>query len=118
MTNRNLNEITMDDVLNNPLYKDYHEALKFVIKNQDKILFPRKHLMALKSNFAVRLRKLKEQQPEIEMKDALANIFSLLPPKTPREMFVPLTIHLIDVWKKMDEQLENMELPHEALAAA
>ncbi|MFN4253853.1 MAG: hypothetical protein ACK4Q5_02465 [Saprospiraceae bacterium] len=87
-----------------PDYDKYEAQLKQLGARaaRGEILFPRKHLAALKTLCLDALLKARRDSPQTPLSVALADAIRPINPHTTPEMLLELTRHLIKEWMKME----------------
>ena len=102
--------LSLENALKQPLLKGHEEALTAFFTRKDSVVFPRKHLAALKMDCHDRLRKVRSLSPNIAAKDALVEILKGISAKTPPDMLLQLTKYILSEWSKME--VNERELMH------
>ncbi|MBC7777587.1 MAG: hypothetical protein H7246_19290, partial [Phycisphaerae bacterium] len=75
-------ELTYEEVMTNPAYEHFREAVALLQNSRFEDLFPEKHLLALKDLTARKLKALHLETPSLPLKDVVTHALENLPDDT------------------------------------
>jgi hypothetical protein len=97
-------ELTYDEVMTNPSYEGLREAAVLLQKSTFAELFPKKHILGLKSMVRRKLKDLHHENILLPLKDVVAHVLETLPDDTSAATVIELTRFTIEKWELMTER--------------
>jgi hypothetical protein len=97
-------ELTYEEVMANPAYEGLREAVVLLQESTFADLFPKKHILGLKSLVHRKLKDLHHENILTPLKDVVAHVLETLPDDTSAAMVIELTRFTIEKWELMTER--------------
>ncbi len=97
-------ELTYEEVMTNPAYEWAREAVTLLQNSRFEDLFPKKHLLGLKSVVHRKLKVLHNENTLLPLKDVVTHALENLPDDTSATVVMEITRFTIEKWESMTEK--------------
>lgn len=95
---------TFEEALQDPSLSHFHEVIRFLEANGDKILFPTKFMMSMKDSVIRKLRKLHAETPDMAFLNVVITTLTGRNENMTPEMILEITDFIMKEWQNLQQK--------------